>query len=62
MPRNCHGLSIKGSGYVKPETGAEGNKMAEEMKKMMEARAMQDSKYFPQAPAVSSITQDPKKK
>jgi len=61
MPRNCHGLSIKGSGYVKPETGAEGSKMAEEMKKMMEARAMQDTKYFPQTPA-GSTTQDPKKK
>ena len=61
MPRNCHGLSIKGSGYVKPDGGSS-DKMAEEMKKMMEARAMQDSKYFPQAPTTSSSTQDPKKK
>jgi hypothetical protein len=61
MPRNCHGLSIKGSGYVKPEQGADSSKMAEEMKKMMEARAMQDTKYFPQTPA-GSTTQDPKKK
>jgi len=62
MPRNCHGLSIKGSGYVKPEQGADSSKMAEEMKKMMEARAMQDTKYFPQTPALNSSTQDPKKK
>jgi hypothetical protein len=60
MPRNCHGLSIKGSGYVKPDAGAEANKMAEEMKKMLDARAMQDSKYFPQTP--TAPTQDPKKK
>jgi len=58
MPRNCHGLSIKGSGYVKPETG--GDKMAEEMKRMMEARANQDTKYFPQTPTAQ--TPDPKKK
>jgi len=62
MPRNCHGLSIKGSGYVKPD-GASGDKMAEEMKKMMDARANQDSKYFPQAlTAISAQTPDPKKK
>ena len=62
MPRNCHGLSIKGSGYVKPEQGADSSKMAEEMKKMMEARSMQDTKYFPQTPTLNSTTQDPKKK
>ena len=43
---------------MKPETG--GDKMAEEMKRMMEARANQDTKYFPQTPTAQ--TPDPKKK
>jgi len=57
MPRNCHGLSIKGSGYVKPDVSADSSRMAAEMKKLLDARAQQDTKYFPQAPV-----QDPKKK
>lgn len=58
MPRNCHGLSIKGSGYVKPDNvSADSSRMAEEMKKLLDARAQQDAKFFPQAPV-----QEPKKK
>ena len=60
MPRNCHGLSIKGSGYVKPDNvSADSARMAEEMKKLLDARAQQDTKYFPQTPLAP---QDPKKK
>jgi hypothetical protein len=33
--------------------------MAEEMKKLLDARAQQDTKYFPQTPVAP---QDPKKK
>ena len=58
MPRNCHGLSIKGSGYVKPDNvSADSSRMAAEMKKLLDERAQQDTKYFPQAPV-----QEPKKK
>ena len=60
MPRNCHGLSIKGSGYVKPDSAsADSSRMAAEMKKLLDARAQQDAKFFPQATVAS---QDPKKK
>lgn len=58
MPRNCHGLSIKGSGYVKPDSAsADSSRMAAEMKRLLDERAKQDTQYFPQAPV-----QDPKKK
>ena len=48
MRKGCHGHSIRGSGYVKPETdSANGKKMSEDLQKLLEARTSQDTRYFP---------------
>jgi len=55
-PKGCHGHSIRGSGYVKPD-GNESQKMEEEVKKRLEARATQDAVLFPRLP-VSPLRSD----
>jgi hypothetical protein len=50
MRKGCHGHSIRGSGYVKPEAdSANGKKMSEDLQKLLEARTSQDTRYFPTA-------------
>ena len=58
-PKGCHGHSIRGSGYVKPES--KDSKIHDDVKKMMDARAQQDAKFFPTLPAATSIPAAPRK-
>jgi hypothetical protein len=44
-PKGCHGHSIRGSGYVKPD--AKDSKMNDDVQRLLAARALQDAKYFP---------------
>ena len=44
-PKGCHGHSIRGTGYVKPD--AKDSKMNDDVQKLLAARALQDSTYFP---------------
>jgi hypothetical protein len=44
-PKGCHGHSIRGSGYVKPD--AKDSTMNDDVQKLLATRALQDAKYFP---------------
>ena len=52
-PKGCHGHSIRGSGYVKPDS--KDSKINDDVKKMMDARAQQDAKFFPTLSTATSI-------
>jgi hypothetical protein len=45
MPNRCPKCAIQGSGYVKPET--KDPKLDTDLKKLLDQRAQQDTKYFP---------------
>lgn len=55
-PKGCHGHSIRGSGYVKPDSKDKDSKMNDDVKKMMDARAQQDAKFFPTLPTALSTS------
>lgn len=55
MRKGCHGHSIRGSGYVKPESG-DGKKMSEDLQKLLEARTSQDARYFPTAAVTPNLS------
>jgi len=48
-PKGCHGHSIRGSGYVKPDAkdSKTNDALKGDVQKMLEARALQDAKFFP---------------
>ena len=41
----CHGHSIRGSGYVKPDS--KDTKINDDIQRLIAARQLQDAKYFP---------------
>ena len=52
-PKGCHGRNTCGSGYVKPDSNDKA--IHDDVKKMMEARAQQDAKFFPTLPTAAAV-------
>lgn len=52
----CHGHSIRGSGYVKPDS--KDTKINDDIQRLIAARQLQDAKYFP---ATASLKTETKK-
>ena len=57
-PKGCHGHSIRGSGYVKPDAKDKDKDKTihDDVKKMMDARAQQDARFFPTLPSTALAT------
>jgi hypothetical protein len=50
----CHGHSIRGSGYVKPDS--KDTKINDDIQRLIAARQLQDAKYFPATVSLKTET------
>jgi len=54
----CHGHSIRGSGYVKPDS--KDTKINDDVQRLIAARQSQDAKYFPATVSATASTETKK--